>query len=85
MQRLSVLRPAISMIVVVDVFFPGLLPPTLLRRSPSAWWNIPAPEQPALNRTWQAFDAKYSPTKTPVADYLESMRPKVFRHGELLF
>jgi len=53
----------------------------LLCRSSSAWWNVPGPEQPALNRTWQAFKPDYPSTTMPVAAYQEAHKPQRFRHG----
>lgn len=54
------------------------------RRSSSAWWNVPGPEQPALNRTWEAFTPGYQSTNVPIADYVQAHTPQRFRHGELL-
>jgi len=59
---------------------PGFLPG--MRRSSSAWWNTPGPEQPAVNRTWEAFKPDYPSTTMPVATYLAANTPQLFRHGE---
>jgi hypothetical protein len=46
-----------------------------------AWWSKPGPQQPVVNRTWEALAPDYAPYKQSVGSYLGVNRPLLFKTG----